>query len=129
MNKEVTLFLDGLDHPLRMEIEQLRQEILKANPKLSENIKWNGPNYSYNSEDRITMKVQPPKNIQLIFHRGAKVRDQPDSRLIEDHSGLLAWRTNDRAITTFRNMEDIITNKLALTQIVREWLKVTCDII
>jgi hypothetical protein len=60
-NKEVTSFLDVQNHPLRKEIEALRKIILDANKSLTENVKWNGPNYCIKLEDRITMKIQPPK--------------------------------------------------------------------
>ncbi|HRH46183.1 MAG TPA: DUF1801 domain-containing protein [Pyrinomonadaceae bacterium] len=122
MNNEVTLFLDSLNHILRDEIEILRQIILDSASKLSENIKWNGPNYCYDGEDRITMKIHPPKQIQIIFHRGVKVLEQPKNRLINDDSNLLAWKTNDRAVATFKNMADITSNKSAFTKIVSEWV-------
>ena len=61
LNREVTDFLDELNHPFRNEIEQLRRYIISANTALTENIKWNGPNYSIHNEDRITMRIQPPK--------------------------------------------------------------------
>ena len=77
LNPEVTSFIDELNHPLEKEITQLRQDILGSNNGLSENIKWNGPNYCFEGDDRITMRVQPPKQIQLIFHRGAKVKELP----------------------------------------------------
>lgn len=89
MNSEVTKFLNDLNHPFRAEIEQLRRYILAADSRLSENIKWNGPNYSINDDDRITMKIHPPRQVQLIFHRGAKKKEQPQSRIIEDTAGLL----------------------------------------
>ena len=73
LNKEVTNLLDELKHPFRQEIENLRICVLSSNKNLVENIKWNGPNYSFHNEDRITMRIQPPKKqIQLIFHRGQK---------------------------------------------------------
>ena len=90
LNSEVTAFLDELSHPLRSEIEQLRNCILNANENLTENIKWNGPNYCFDNEDRITMRVQPPtKQIQLIFHRGAKKQTQPKDKLISNKSNIL----------------------------------------
>jgi hypothetical protein len=122
-NEEVTSFLDNLVHPLRSEIEVLRQIILSSNSKLSENIKWNAPNYSFDGEDRITMRIQPPKQIQIIFHRGAKVLEQPKGRLINDESKLLAWKTNDRAVATFKTLDDINSNQSALSEIVNEWVK------
>lgn len=58
LNNEVTAFLDALNHPFRNEIQQLRNIILAANDGLTENIKWNGPNYCFNQADRITMRIR-----------------------------------------------------------------------
>jgi hypothetical protein len=128
LNQEVTRFLDELDHPLRSETEALRLIILEANAMLEENIKWNGPNYSVGAEDRITMRIQPPKQIQLVFHRGAKVKEQPSERLVKDASGLLMWKGNDRAIASFKNMEAVEASRQALSVIVRDWLVATVEI-
>ena len=122
-NTEVTKFLDELNHPLRN--EKLRRLILEAENKLVENIKWNGPNYSINNEDRITLKIQPPKQLQLIFHRGAKVKEQPKKRLIKDESGLLLWKENDRAIATFIDFDAIHAKKQDLIVVVKDWIAVT----
>jgi hypothetical protein len=122
---EVSTFLDELNHPLRMEIENLREFILNSDVRITENIKWNGPNYCINNEDRITMRVQPPKQIQLIFHRGAKVQEIPKNRIIEDDSGLLIWKTSDRAVATFRNAGEIEQGKVNLTDIVKKWIQET----
>lgn len=124
-SKEVTVFLDDQKHPMRKEIDALRGEILNASQTLAENVKWNGPNYSVGELDRITMKIQPPTKIQLIFHRGAKVQAQPKTKLIADNSGLLDWRGNDRAIATFKNIQEIDLAKSSLSQIIRDWLKAT----
>jgi hypothetical protein len=127
LNSEVSTFLDQQNHPFRKEIEQLRNCILKANSNLTENIKWNGPNYCFGSEDRITMRIQPlsTKQIQVIFHCGAKVKEQPKDKLIKDDFGMLVWKGNDRAIATFKNMEDVEDRKIELTKIVIEWIKAT----
>ena len=122
LNPEVTAFLDALDHPFRKEIEQLRQYILSADNDLTENIKWNGPNYSFGNNDRITMKIQPPKQVQLIFHRGAKNQAQPKDKLIKDDSGLLTWKENDRAVATFKNMAEIKNCQSDVKRIVKAWV-------
>ena len=125
-NIEVTKFLDEQNHPFRNEIEQLRLIILGANDKLIENIKWNGPNYCFDNEDRITMRIQPPtKQVQLIFHRGAKKQVQPNDRLITNKSKLLVWKENDRAIVTFKSLQAIENGKDELTTIVNEWISAT----
>ena len=126
LNIEVTTLLETLNHPFRNEIEHLRICILEANKRLTENIKWNGPNYCFDNEDRITMRIQPPtKQVQLIFHRGAKKQTQPTDKLIPNKSKLLVWKENDRAIVTFKSMQDIENGKAELTDIVTEWIRAT----
>ncbi len=123
-NSEVTDFLDEQKHPFRKEIEQLRNCILSANAALTENMKWNGPNYCFDNADRITMRIQPPTNqVQLIFHRGASKQTQPKDRLILNKSKMLAWKENDRAIATFKSLQDIENGKAELTTIINEWIK------
>lgn len=125
MNTEVSRFLDDLHHPLRNEIELLRQIIVTVDNKINENIKWNGPNYSFNNEDRITMRVHPPKQIQLVFHRGAKKLNQPKDRIIDDNSGLLVWKENDRAVASFKSIYDIEHSAVRLKEIVIKWINAT----
>lgn len=122
-NPEVSAFLDTLKHPLRAEIEALRTCILNANTGLTEDIKWNGPNYSLNGNDRITMRVQPPKQVQLIFHRGAKKLAQPKTKLIASTSKLLDWKENDRAVISFKTLKDIEAADKELSTIVKQWLE------
>ncbi|HET6558366.1 MAG TPA: DUF1801 domain-containing protein [Prolixibacteraceae bacterium] len=122
INEEVTKFLDQLNHPLRAEIEELRLIILNSIMGLTENIKWNAPNYCFDDQDRVTMRIQPPKQIQLIFHRGAKKVIQPKDKLMEDKSGLLVWKENDRAIATFKNMNEIKKEESNLGKIINSWI-------
>ena len=125
-NIEVTNFLKDLNHPFHEEIELLRNIILTVDKNLSENVKWNGPNYCYNNEDRITMRIHPPKKqVQLIFHRGAKKQANPENKLISHKSELLLWKENDRAIMTFKSMLDIENGKAELTEIITEWINAT----
>lgn len=126
LNNEVTKFLDELNHPFRSEIELLRHIIINSINGLTENLKWNGPNYWYGDTDRITMRIHPPKQqVQLIFHRGAKKQEQPKEKLIRANSKLLTWKENDRVIATFKNSFDIENGKTDLTAIVNEWIIAT----
>ena len=122
LNEEVSNFLNELNHPLIKEINNLREIILKTKISLQENIKWNGPNYLFNNEDRITMRIQPPKQIQLIFHRGAKVKKQPKNKLINDETGLLLWKENDRAVVSFKTMNEITTNSKNINNWIIQWI-------
>jgi hypothetical protein len=124
LNTEVTDFLDQQKHPFRNEIEQLRIYILSSNKALTESIKWNGPNYSFHNEDRITMRIQPPtKQVQLIFHRGAKKQTQPKEKLISNKSKMLVWKENDRAVVTFKSLQHIEDGQEELIDIVTEWIQ------
>lgn len=123
LSVDVTTFLDDLQHPLRAEIELLRRVILNAHESITENIKWNGPNYCFEGKDRITMRIHPPRQIQLIFHRGVKKQAQPERNLIEDHSGLLLWKEHDRAVATFKDLSSIKSAEHALIDIINKWVK------
>jgi Domain of unknown function (DU1801) len=125
-SSEVTEFLDKLSHPFRNEIELLRNYILTANKDLVENIKWNGPNYCFNKQDRITMRIQPltAKHIQVIFHCGVKSQEQRTERILKDNFSLLNWKTNDRAVATFKNMQEIKEEEDNLKKIVNKWLDI-----
>lgn len=125
LSKTVTEFLDEQKHPLINEIEMLRKIIIHSAEGLSENIKWNGPNYTFEEQDRITMRIFPPKQIQLVFHRGAKKQEQPKKKLIEENSKLLIWKENDRAVATFKTISEIEERKSDLSEIVKMWINAT----
>lgn len=127
LNPEVTAFLDVMNHPLRDLIENLRRVILTAGPDLVEGIKWNGPNYSLNGQDRITMRIHPPKQVQLVLHRGAKVKEQPKERLLKDECALLDWKSNDRAVLTVRGLAELQGHQAVVEDVVAQWLVVTGD--
>lgn len=125
LNSKVTSFLNELNHPFRSEIEQLRHIIINSTDGLTENIKWNGPNYCYGDADRITMRIQPPKQIQLIFHSGAKKQEQPKEKIIQTTLKYLIWKDNNRAVVTFKNSTDIKNYENDLINTVKKWIAAT----
>lgn len=125
LNNTLTDFLDELKHPLRNEIEHLRSMVLNVMDGLSENFKWNGPNYSFKNEDRVTMKIQPPKAAQLIFQRGVKVQTAPDEKLLNEHLAFLIWKGTDRAIITFNSSAEIENRKEDIAKIIKDWIEAT----
>jgi hypothetical protein len=123
LNIEVTKLLDNLNLPLRDAIELLRSIITNVNKEVEESIKWNSPNYNLNGNDLITLKVQPNKtNIQIIFHRGAKVKAQPKDKIISENSDFLIWKSNDRTIATFTDISEIIENQDLIISWITTWL-------
>jgi len=125
LNNEVTDFLDQINPFLRDEIEYLRSIIMSTGMNLTEGIKWNAPSYSINGNDRITLRINSPKMIQIIFHRGAKVQKQPPERILGDKYTILLWKENDRAIASFKSLNEIQDNILILKEIITKWIEST----
>lgn len=126
-SEQVTKFMHNLEHPLKEEIEHVRRIILSTNGKLTEHIKWNAPSFRYEDEDRITFNLHGKGLFRLIFHCGAKVKDREhmaNGPVIDDTSGILEWKSDDRAIMTFTDKNDIIAKEDRLREVIRKWLEV-----
>jgi len=121
-NQEVTSLLEGLQHPINDGIIELRSSILDIDSNLEENIKWNGPNYALNGKDRITLRVQSPKLVQVILHLGAKTEKMPEHPLIEKTHKFIELKGNDRVILTFKSNEEITEHKTTISNIIEKWL-------
>jgi hypothetical protein len=126
-NTKVSTFLLSLKHPKQEEIDVLRACILGAHENITENIKWNSPNYCFQNEDRITLRIQPIslKAIQVIFHCGAKTKQELSRKILQNDYPILEWKSNDRAVASFLNLEEITKHKEMLCEIVNEWLHET----
>jgi hypothetical protein len=122
----VAQFLDTLDDPRKAEVAQLRTIILDADPGITEQIKWKAPSFCYRGDDRVTMRLHPKGGVQLIFHRGAKVKDSTNF-VFEDSSGLMQWVTKDRAIVTFHTSAEITTQQATLEDLVQRWMAATVE--
>ena len=127
MSAAVTDFLAQLSHPFKPEVEELRKIILSADKKITEQIKWNAPSFCIDGDDRITFRLQPPKYIQLIFHRGAKVRKDAGKFSFKDPAGLVKWITPDRGTVSFKNMAEIKERNKEFTNLVKTWMIATKD--
>ncbi|MBP1989359.1 DUF1801 domain-containing protein [Paenibacillus eucommiae] len=128
MNKtqQVAEYMNNFEHPQKKEIEEVRKIILSANNHLSEHIKWNAPSFCYNNEDRFTFNFHSKGFFRLIFHCGAKVKDNPGKGpLFDDTTGLLDWAAADRAIVKFTDMNDVKAKEEKLVEIINKWIEVT----
>lgn len=114
---KVDAFVAALDHPLEAKIEAVRAMILDSNDEITEQIKWNAPSFCYKGDDRVTMRLHPPRKLQSIFHRGAKVKNSNEF-VFEDSSGLVKWAEADRGVVTLRDMDDVTTHRAALSELV-----------
>jgi hypothetical protein len=119
---DVDGFMAALDHPLAAGIERLRAAILASDDGITEHVKWNAPSFCYAGVDRVTFRLQPGNRLQLILHRGAKVRDDAADFRFEDPSGLLEWVAADRAVITLRDLDDVDARLSAVVDVVRRWV-------
>lgn len=125
MNEAVSIFVDKLDGPEQQIVSLIREAILESDAEITEHIKWNAPSFCYGGEDRVTFRLKlKDGGAQLIFHRGAKVKDASDFNF-DDSSGLLEWAAADRAILKLKDPEDATAKRSAVVQLVGDWMKAT----
>jgi hypothetical protein len=119
----VNEFMDKLEHPLKSEMEAVRTVILSANKEITEGLKWNAPSFYFNGYF-ATFNPRARDFVQVIFHQGAKAKDNgPEGLKIDDDGGLLEWLAKDRCSAKFYNMEDIASRKAALRSVVNQWIR------
>ena len=129
MNKyaTVTEFLDNLDETRRVQVQQLRDIILKVNPNLGEHIKWNSPSYVLDGEDRVTFNIQNKQQlVKLVLHMGAtRVEDKKGEPVMKDDAGLIEWNSDIRGVITFQDADDVESKKIAVAKIIGDWLHIS----
>ena len=119
--------MKDLKHPLGDVVEALRRIILKVDPEIGEEIKWNAPTFFYAGE----MAPSDPKKykryivvfnlfkkdcIRLVFPSGAKV---------DDGSGFLEGDYADgRRLALFSSLDEVRSKKSGLQRVIRDWLAV-----
>ena len=120
---QVRRHIDGLDHPLKPVMHEIRKLILGADSGITEHIKWNSPSFCHGGDDRITFNIRPNRELLLVFHRGAKVKDRRgEGRLFDDKTGQLKWITDDRATVAIAGHDDLNSKKADLEKVVRQWI-------
>ena len=115
-----------LKHPLSDVVEALRQIILKTDPKIGEEVKWNAPSFFYTGEMEpfnpkeyrrylVVFNLFKKDCIRLVFWGGAKVKDT---------SGFLEGDYADgRRLAMFYGMNDVKSKQAKLQKIVKQQLK------
>jgi hypothetical protein len=122
-NPEVDALLASAGHPRTAEIERVRSALLAADPGISETVKWRAPNFRYDGVDRVTFRLQPRDVVQLVLHRGAKVRTDSGSYAFDDPSGLVEWVTPDRGVVRLDGLADTADKLPAIVELVRRWVR------
>ncbi len=121
-SQEVDRFMERLNHPLNEGVEQLRTAILDSNDQITEHMKWKAPSFCYAGEDRVTFRLYPENRVQLVFHRGSKVKSDAGDFAFEDDTGLLRWVADDRAVVALRDVKDAEAKLPGLLEFVNRWV-------
>lgn len=124
--QSVDAFLEALTHGRKREIERLRGLILAAAPGVTEQVKWNAPSFGIAGDDRVTMRLQPGDRLQIILHRGAKVRDASGFSF-DDPSGLVRWLARDRGEVSIADAAELDARAEAIADLVGRWMQETRD--
>ncbi len=122
-NDDVAAFLRTLDHPLAKEIALVRKAILGASPRIGEAIKWNAPSFHTEKDHFATFHLRSTVEVQVVLHRGAKVRADKKPLEVPDPRGLLKWLASDRAMMSLGAASAVSANRPALQEIVRAWIE------
>lgn len=124
MDAGVVAFMDGLEHPMKAEIDAVRRIILGASPQIAEGIKWNAPSFR-TTEYFATFHLRAKTGVQVVFHTGAKVKASASKGVrVEDPAGMLDWRAKDRALVTFADAAEVRAKGAAFKALVRAWIGV-----
>lgn len=119
---QADLFMENLEHPHKAAINELRQAIRAVDSRISEEIKWNAP--SFKLEDHFaTFKLHPPKNIQLVLHRGAKPKLVEKPFVLDDPHGLVNWKAPDRCVLELQSSEQALSLQDEIVNLVQQWIK------
>ncbi len=122
---QVEAYLQALQHPLAEVLAALRQVILKTDPTIGEEIKWNAPTFFYVGE----MPPTDPKEFRRILIV-SNVYKQDSIRLVfwggdraTDPTGLLSGDYPDgRRLASFTSLADVKAKQKALQSVVRQML-------
>ena len=114
--------MQHLEHPYKAQINQYRQLIRSLNPKIEEEIKWSAPSFKF-TEHFATLKLYPVKQLQIILHRGAKVKTDNKQMLLTDVHGLCKWAAADRCVITLKTIEQAEKFAPEIGIIIKQWIE------
>jgi hypothetical protein len=109
---------------IRGAVERLRAIVLNAADGVTEHIKWNGPSFCIDGDDRITVGLAPRGGVRAILHRGVKVKDATGF-VFPDDSGLIQWAAPDRGVVAFADDAAIAAGAEVFADICRRWFQAT----
>ena len=111
--KEVEVWLENYDNPMKPVVLKIREIILDADDRIDECIKWQAPTFTYKG-NLASFFPKSKKHASLMFHTGAEIPG--DHKLLEGDAK--SGRTMKIA-----TIEDAEKNQDDIAKIVKAW----CD--
>jgi uncharacterized protein YdhG (YjbR/CyaY superfamily) len=112
--QEVDQFMEELDHPLKPEVQIIREIIKGIHPEITEQIKWKAPSFSYQGEYLVTFNLRATEKIHLVFH---------NPMIAQVKSKLLEGDYKDRRMAYFLDEKDIRARRPALEKALKDLIK------
>ena len=112
--QQVNEFMERLDHPLKAEVQMIREIIKNVNKDITEQIKWKAPSFSYNGEYLVTFNLRTTEHIHLVFHNPMIAKVQ---------SKLLEGDYKDRRMAYFTGTSDIKAKQPLLEKALKDLIK------
>ncbi len=108
------------------QVMTIRELLFKTEPKLTESLKWNAPNYSFQGEDRITFNVMNKENkVKIIIHMGATKKENKNGEpVISAPDELVTWNSDIRGTITFEDLTDVTEKSSKFKKLIKNWLAV-----
>ena len=72
-SKEVDVWLENYENPMKPVVAEMRRNILNADPRISEAIKWQAPTFIYKG-NIASFFPRAKKHASLMFHEGASIK-------------------------------------------------------
>ncbi len=124
MAKSVDDLVAALPEPSRAAMQALRALVAASHPDVSEHVKWNGPSFVIDGDDRISLGVAKGGAVRAVLHRGVKPKPT-EGFAFEDDSGLIQWAAVDRGIVTCLDAADVAAKGEAFQTLCRRWFEAT----
>jgi hypothetical protein len=110
----VDAFMAELEHPLKAEVQRLREIVLGASPAIAERIKWKSPSFYSGADDLGAFELRPRDFVRLVlvFPHG----------MVGDPDGIMLGDWNDRRELRFTSLDDVEAKRGALENVVKGWV-------
>jgi len=108
----VDAWFEKKQHPMEEAMQAVRELTLKADPRITESIKWSTPTFEYKGN---IFSFNPAKKfVSLLFHTGALIPGR--------HKGLEGDGDTAR-VMRFDDAVDVAKRGSELTSVLRAWCK------